>query len=326
MLHDILSGLLPVFFGLGLGYFAGKCGLVDNQNLSTLNTLLVKIALPLTLFVSLAGTSEATLHEHIKVVVVLLLTMPPMFVLAYLVQVKLRHATIGEAAIQAQVVASSNFSAVGLTLLMLLFGQEGALLVAVAITISQMTTAPLTRALLRLYVTQEKEKRGEVAVSSPVRDFVGSLKTSVTEPLFLGPFLGLCFALLGLSLPEMAKAAMQPMVSTTGGIGLFLTGLLLSAQRLSITPNVCLSTLANIGLLPLWAFAVSNLLQFPPHVTVYCVFLMALPTGYVSIVYGAGLGVKPLAPSSTLVLTTIGSIISLSLAIAWMHGQKGALF
>lgn len=54
MLMLIAKALLPVYVGLALGYFAGRRKLVDNINVSSLNSLLMQFALPLSLFLAIA--------------------------------------------------------------------------------------------------------------------------------------------------------------------------------------------------------------------------------------------------------------------------------
>jgi len=59
MALEIGTALLPVFFVLALGYTAGKLRLIDNRNVSSLDTLVMEIALPVSLFTSLASSSRA---------------------------------------------------------------------------------------------------------------------------------------------------------------------------------------------------------------------------------------------------------------------------
>ncbi len=42
--------LVPVFFGLALGYLAGRRGIVDQKNVAGLNTFLLSYAVPAALF------------------------------------------------------------------------------------------------------------------------------------------------------------------------------------------------------------------------------------------------------------------------------------
>ncbi len=61
---DAVTALAPVFFALAVGYAAGRFRIIDNVHVDGLNTLVMKIALPLVLFTILAGSQRADIVEH----------------------------------------------------------------------------------------------------------------------------------------------------------------------------------------------------------------------------------------------------------------------
>jgi malonate transporter and related proteins len=50
----IAEALVPVFFVMFLGYFAGARRIIDNQHVASLNVLLLTFVLPAALFVGVA--------------------------------------------------------------------------------------------------------------------------------------------------------------------------------------------------------------------------------------------------------------------------------
>ena len=46
MMMMIFNALAPVFFVMGMGYYAGYVKRVDNQNVKTLNLFVMRFALP----------------------------------------------------------------------------------------------------------------------------------------------------------------------------------------------------------------------------------------------------------------------------------------
>ena len=56
MMMMILNALAPVFFVMGMGYYAGYVKRVDNQNVKTLNLFVMRFALPSALFTAIAHT------------------------------------------------------------------------------------------------------------------------------------------------------------------------------------------------------------------------------------------------------------------------------
>jgi predicted permease len=53
----IAEALVPVFFVMLLGYFAGARRIIDNHHVASLNVLLMTFAVPVALFVGVAQTS-----------------------------------------------------------------------------------------------------------------------------------------------------------------------------------------------------------------------------------------------------------------------------
>jgi len=50
----ILKTLAPIFVVIGLGFFAGRRGIIDNKHVSALNTLVMSFALPAAIFVAIS--------------------------------------------------------------------------------------------------------------------------------------------------------------------------------------------------------------------------------------------------------------------------------
>ena len=59
----IAEALVPVFFIMFLGYFAGARRIIDNHHVASLKVLLGTFALPVALFVGVAQTSRSGLSK-----------------------------------------------------------------------------------------------------------------------------------------------------------------------------------------------------------------------------------------------------------------------
>ena len=68
MAVEIAEALVPVFFVMFLGYFAGARRIIDNHHIASLNVLLMTFALPVALFVGVAQTSRSGLEEKGKLI------------------------------------------------------------------------------------------------------------------------------------------------------------------------------------------------------------------------------------------------------------------
>jgi malonate transporter len=308
----IVIALLPVFLVLALGFFAGRRKLIDNGNVANLNVLLMHFALPFTLFASIAKTPRTVIVENGMLALVLALSLLIVYVVIYGIHRKVYKLPIGDSAVTTLTTAFPNFASIGLPLLLPVFGAQSALSVAIAIAVGSVTIAPLTLALLELHKVRENGSANEVLAA---RAFLVALRRSASKPIFIGPMLGLAFALSGVQLPVIVGVALSPLVSATAGVGLFLTGLMVSAQTIRVKTNVTLGAVTKNLLQPFLVYGLVRLFSISPAVGAQAVLLSAIPCGFFGLVFGASSGVRPTVAGSTLVISSLTSIVTLSIAI-----------
>jgi malonate transporter len=314
----IVMALLPVFLVLALGYFAGRRKLIDNRNIATLNVLLMQFSLPITLFVSIAKTPRALIVENGMLALVLALSLLIVYVVVYRIHRRVYKQPIGDSAVTTLTTAFPNFASIGLPLLLPVFGAQAALPVAIAIAVGSVTISPVTLALLELHKVRE---RGSAAEALAARAFLVALRRAVSKPIFIGPMLGLAVALSGLQLPAIVGVALGPLISATAGIGLFLTGLMVSAQTIRVETTVTLGAVTKNLLQPLLVYGLVRLFSISPTVGAQAVLLSAIPCGFFGLVFGASSGVRPTVAGSTLVISSVTSIVTLSIAIVLLVHQ-----
>ncbi|KKB62078.1 transporter [Robbsia andropogonis] len=308
----IVTALLPVFLVLVLGYIAGKRKLVDNQNVSSLNGMLMQFALPLALFVSIAHTPQSVILQNGMLALVLAIGLLLVYAVTYAMQRQYYKLPLGDAAVETLTIAFPNFASIGLPLLLPVFGAQAALPVAIAIAVGSVTISPLTLALLELH---KARAGGSTANVSATRQFVIALRHSVRKPIFYGPMLGLVCALSGFQLPDLVIVGVGPLTNATAGLGLFLTGLMLSAQPIRITSDVVFGTCMKNVVQPLLIYALVRLFDIPMTVGAQAVLLTAIPSGFFGLVFGAGCDLRPPVAGSTLVVSSLSGIVTLSIAI-----------
>jgi malonate transporter and related proteins len=304
----ILNSLVPVFFVLGLGYVAGLKKMVDNKNVTSINILLMNFALPCALFLAIARTSSKVLAQQYRLVAAMALAMILIFALTWILQRQLFHIQPSEAAIQSLTVAFSNNVAVGLPLLISMFGPEGTVAVAAGIAVGSIVISPITLVIL--------ESGTEKAKRMPARTrLLYAVLQSCKKPIVWAPLAGMAFSLLGIPLPDVTARMFNLIGQCTAGVALFLTGLVLSAQPFRLEANaitgVVLKNIVQVALM----FALVRALGVPAPAARQGVLLAAVPAGFFGIVFGARYGVASIEASSTLVASTFFSIVTLSFVI-----------
>jgi predicted permease len=102
------------------------------------------------------------------------------------------------------------------------------------------------------------------------------------------------------------------MGTATAGGALFLTGLIISAQRFSLNVSVLLCGLAKNAVQPAICLALALVFGMPVETLRWVVLIAAVPSGFFGIVFGKGFNVTPRSASSSLAFSYLLSLISLA--------------
>ena len=307
------EALVPVFFVMFLGYFAGARRIIDNQHLASLNVLLMTFAAPTALFVGIAQTSRSGLEENGKLFFVLVISMFVIFGITLALNHYVFRLSPGENAAQSLSVGLPNFLAVGFPLLGSLMGPGSAVGVAASIAAGSIFISPLTLAIL--------EAQGKTAGSSP-DPIATALFRSVSKPVVIAPLAGLVVVILGIHLDKVVSHALNLIGAMAAGLACFVTGLVLSAQPFRLDANVGVGVLMKNIVLPLVAYAVALALGMSGEIAREAILLAALPTGFFGILFGLNYGVRSQAVGSTLALSYLVSVITLTAAILLTSQMK----
>jgi malonate transporter len=103
-----LDTLVPVFFVLGLGYYAGFRGRINNRDTSALNVALMHFALPCSLFLAVAKTSLWSLKSQSHLIVAITVAMAFTYASIFVLSGTIFRASVAEAAVNSLTVAFAN--------------------------------------------------------------------------------------------------------------------------------------------------------------------------------------------------------------------------
>jgi malonate transporter and related proteins len=254
MIDVLLNALVPIFAVMALGYLAGWIRDIDNRHVAELNALVMDFALPASLFVATASTSRGVLFTKWPLLVVLTVSMLALYAQSYWMQRRLFGLGSSEASVQAINIALPNSAAAGLPPIAAVFGAVNTIDVALSIAAGSIALAPLTLAILEAHKAPANGKRNFGAI-------LPAIDRSLRKPIVLGPLIGVVFCLLGIPLAEALRSSFVLIGQAAGGGALFLTGLILSAQRIELSLNALSGALLKNVVHPL--LAVGLILALP---------------------------------------------------------------
>jgi len=316
MLHVILNALGPIFFVMALGYFAGRRRTIDNHHVGELNALVMDFALPASLFVATASaTREQMLAQGLLFAILGVVMLVP-YALWYVYQRRFSTVSRSEAAVQALTVALPNYAAAGLPIVAAILGPKETVPVAVAIAAGSILPSPLTILLLEL--SGGNGQANAEALSVRIRH---ALWRSLTKPIVLAPALGILLSLAGLKLGTVIGASLQLIGQAAGGVALFLTGLILSAQPFRLNRKVVGATFVANVIQPLLVVAIISVIPVAAGIAKISILLAALPSGFFGILFGVNYRVASTEAGSIVIASTVFSMVTLAVTIAILFPQ-----
>ena len=315
MSYMILGSIVPVFFVMALGYLAGWTRDIDNHHVAELTALVMDFAVPASLFVATVQTPRTLLLRQGNLMAVLAISMLLIYGLVFLLQRSLFKLDTRQAAVGSLTVAFPNLASAGLPLMSSVFGAGHTVSVGVSLAVGSIMLSPLTLVLLE---TGEQTPK-DVPV---LRHIVQSIGKSILKPIVLAPIIGMVLSLADIDLPHLLASSLTLIGVGSGGVALFLTGLILSSQPFTPNRNVVSGTLLKNVAHPLLAAALVLALAAPPVIGREAIILSAVPSGFFGILFGLRYRVFSVDAGSTLIgswLLSAGTLPAAILLTAATH-------
>jgi malonate transporter len=310
-MHQVIFTVLaPIFFVMALGYIAGRMRSIDNHHVGEINALVMDFALPASLFAATGSAPRSEMMAQAPLFAILGAAMLIIYLPWYLFERKVSRISKGEAALQALTVAFPNCAGIGLPIASRLLGPTATVSVAVALAAGSILVSPFTLTLLELSVG-----KGPNDAETSAARVRRALWHALTKPVVLAPALGILLSLSGLKLGAVAGASLDLIGQTAGGVALFLTGLVLSAQTLRLDRQVVAATGTANVVQPLLVAAIVHVLPVRSEIAKVAILLAAVPSGFFGILFGVNYRLRSAEVGSMVIASTVFSILTLAITI-----------
>ena len=305
MIDLLANSLVPIFVGLLFGYVAGLRKVVDNKDVKTLVSFLMTFALPCYLFVTMATTPRELLWSQAEPALAFAIVYAALFIATYYTSRNLSKDTATNSAVLALTLGFPNAAAVGIPLLRAVYGPRASVTVAVALAVGAITITPITLAILESGTSAGRTLSHSARIHA-------ALWSALKNPVFWAPVLGVVVAVVEFHMPVYVENSLSILGAATEGTALFVTGLIVSAQRFRLNWSVGWAVLAKNVIQPALCLAVVFSLAMPLEQTRYVILLSAIPCGFFGILFGEGFDATPEVASSSLIASTLISIFTLA--------------
>jgi predicted permease len=237
-----------------------------------------------------------------------------LFVVVVLISVFVLHHSLGEAALQANLVSYPSVAFIGPPVFRGLFGGASIFSIASAAVLCTVTVVPLTVALAEIH----GQRKASTVAGSPGKAgalIASSLWKTITQPMVLLPAIGVVLVLADVRVPKVIDNMLTLIGSATSGASIFLPGLIVAAYKININFEVVGNALVKmVGQPALMALLVASI-GVANALALEGVLICAIPTAVFAPLIAPHYKVYEAESASTLVLTALLMIVTLPLAI-----------
>ena len=306
---EVLLKTLPFFAIVGLGYGAARTHFFSEAATLYLTKFVFYFALPAMIIRFSANLSFSEL-VNLPFIAAYLSASFVIYMLATCVAV-LRRRNVAEAAVEAQCATIGNVGFLGIPMLVMLMGPEAVLWVMLVLAIDQLVFG----SLIVILILGSRDGRMSFGMLKTVG--IGLIK----NPMIMAMGVGLLCSSSGWDLPVPATEFFDILGAAATPGALFAIGASLaskSAERITVAGWLAFCKLV----LHPGAVAIAALLIFPvaPYPAAVLIAATALPVAGNIFILATHYNVAPTRVSASILVSTVASVVTVSLVIAWVSG------
>jgi malonate transporter and related proteins len=323
MLETILGALLPMVVTFLLGFVAARRGGFGPKDAAILNRMVLLYAVPLLLFAGTVGTPRAELSQDLPLLIALGVAIVGLYGAVLLLSrfaFRRRLSTSALAALTASGPAVP-FSAV----LGYLFGGPGAIPIAIASLVVNLTVIPVTILLLTSDIAGHESQGKFRAIddehlASPPATcgsvLAATLAETIKEPIVWAPVLAFVIVLSGAGIPKLIVHSLSLLGNAAGGIALFGSGIVLATLRIKVNRYVLFWVFLKNVVQPALVLGGLRWLDYGNPIVSKAVLTTAIPSMPMVIMLAVQYRAAEAEIVSAVFLSVIGSVITVGAFIA----------
>jgi predicted permease len=308
-LFYVFNVVFPVFALILIGYICGRTGKLGASASTELNRFVVWIALPAQLFHFASSNSWQTLWQPGFIAAFFLSCLVVFILVLMLSWVHIRD--LAAASFSGLSASYSNTGYMGIPLCVLALGQDG-LAPAIISTFVVLVMFAIATVLIEVGI-QSHKKSHEIVWSA--------LKSLCANPLLVAPIAGLLWSSSDLHIYEPLAQVISFLAAAATPCALVSIGLFLMQKEKSVLKQAWGISFAKLIIQPLVAWLIAGpILNLPPLWLSAVVMLAALPTGTGPFMLAQYYNADGQTISRVVLLSTVGSLLTLSLFLWWSQG------
>lgn len=339
MVSIIVDDIIPILILMILGYICGKIDFFDSDQLQGLNKLVLDIALPAALFISIVKATRSMFVKDIRLTIVSIVGVVGLFMVSYYLDKLLFHRSTQEAAVCALIAGSPTIGFLGFAVLDPIYGNDVTtnLVIGIVSIVVNAITIPLGLFLINKGLAQDKEaatsdnsndKDDKKKKSKGNSHIMESIISAIKKPVAAAPLLAVLFVLTGLRIPNSWDPTFDLIAKANAGVAVLAAGVALSTVKFAVNKEVVWNTFYRLFLTPaiIVAFAYIIGMGFEPHKISMLALATGLPPAFSGIIISSRFKIYVKEGASTVAFSTVVFAAScifwiwiLPLIAGWLH-------
>ena len=305
----VFSIVLPIFGLIALGVIGGRSRLFPEIAVNGLNNFVLYVAVPALLFRTIVR-AEPLEHLNMDVAFAYYLGSFAMLGAAMLFGRGVFGLRDGEQASFAMGAMFANTSLLGIPIIFAAYGEAGLVPLMVIITFHSLVFSTI------FFTLHDLGKAGAVGWAGTAR-LAG--RSIITNPVIIAVAVGFAWSILGLGLPGPVSTIIDMLADATIPTALFALGAVLAGFKgAGNVPQASIMAGCKLVVHPLVVFLVAHTLFDLTALELAVVTITAgLPGGLMVFLVAQSYGVYVARAASSLVIGTAGSLITVSVLLAW---------
>ena len=342
MVSIIVDDIIPILILMILGYICGKLDFFDSDQLQGLNKLVLDIALPAALFISIVKATRSMFVKDIRLTIVSIVGVVGLFMVSYYLDKLLFHRSTQQAAVCALIAGSPTIGFLGFAVLDPIYGNDVTtnLVIGIVSIVVNAITIPLGLFLINKGLAQDKEaatsdnnndsddKDDKKKKSKGNSHIMESIISAIKKPVAAAPLLAVLFVLTGLRIPNSWDPTFDLIAKANAGVAVLAAGVALSTVKFAVNKEVVWNTFYRLFLTPaiIVAFAYIIGMGFEPHKISMLALATGLPPAFSGIIISSRFKIYVKEGASTVAVSTVVFAAScifwiwiLPLIAGWLH-------
>ncbi len=307
--------VIPIIFVLVFGFSAQKWKAFGTEvnPIPVINNLVLKFALPPTLFVGTIIVTREQLTHDLILFLVLIIALLIAYFFGFLVAKLLFKRNNIESSIAGLAVSFSAGPFYGPALLGSLYGAESGVAVSIISLVINVFIVPLATIIIKLNLANKEDKHDSMIKLIGISLYEAIFKT----PFVWAPLLAFILVFLGIKMPDVVNNSLDLIGKATAGLAVFVAGMTIAANKFKLNGEVLLfALLKNIGL-PILFIGIAMLLNMTKESVIFDqgLLLAALPSGPMIVLLATRYQQYQQQASSILAVSTVGMLITVTTLI-----------